>query len=172
VFLLFLAILFPINFWALLFFLQELPAYLLRLSLWDIIGILSYGLTLALIDSLIILGITLLIGFFIPRRIVRGHEISSATSVAYSIIVWVIPIHFRNFFIEKLPVLQSGWVIWLWTGLVILLCTIFIYIFLNNEVLEDRLTAFLERLSVLSTVYLIMNGLGLLITAARNAGLG
>lgn len=166
--LLFFAIVFPVNFWALLVFLQELPAYILRLNVWDITGILAYILTIALADSLILFMLVAVILFFLPAFLRRLHYAAAGTSIAYLTVLWLILIQYQEKIGVRLPIIQQRWFIWVWLAGLLACVSVVLYLLNHFEKLEQFLRSFLDRLSLLSTVYLFLNLAGLLVVIGRN----
>ncbi|MCZ7553975.1 MAG: hypothetical protein M5U05_15565 [Anaerolineales bacterium] len=166
--LLFLAISLPINFWALVVFLQELPAYVLRMSAWEILSVLAYILTLALVDSLILLAICVILLLFMPTSLLKGRYTAAGTMSAYLIILWLIPIQYQESIAARFHVVEQSWFVWLWLALLFASFALFAIILVRSEKFERMIRAYLERVSLLASVYLFFNFAGLLIVIARN----
>jgi len=167
-FLLLLAILFPINFWALVIFLQELPAYVLRMSAWEVLGVLAYLLTVALIDSLVLLAVSIILLFFMPASLLVGRYATAGTISAYLIILWLIPIQYQENFAARFIIVQQSWFGWFWLALLVISLVLCSAILTRSDKFERMMRAYLDRLSLLSSVYLFFNVTGLLIVVTRN----
>jgi len=172
--LLFLAILVPVNFWALVIFLQELPAYILRMNAWDITGILAYVLTIALLDSLILLFFVTVIMALLPVSFRKHHYTTAGTLIAYLTIFWLVLIQYQDTIGARLPIVQQRWFIWVWLAALLTGISAAAYLLSRSEKLDLWVRAFVDRLSLLSTVYLFLNLAGLLVVLGRNlsAGIG
>lgn len=172
--LLFLAILVPVNFWALVIFLQELPAYILRMNAWDITGILAYVLTIALADSLILLFFAMVIMLLLPVSFRKHHYTTAGTLIAYLTIFWLVLIQYQDTIGARLPIVQQRWFIWVWLAALLTGISAAAYLLSRSEKLDLWVRAFVDRLSLLSTVYLFLNLAGLLVVLGRNlsAGIG
>lgn len=172
--LLFLAILVPVNFWALVIFLQELPAYILRMNAWDITGILAYVLTIALADSLILLFFITVIMLLLPVSFRKHHYTTAGTLIAYLTIFWLVLIQYQDTIGARLPIVQQHWFIWVWLAALLTGISAAAYLLTRSEKLEQLVRAFVDRLSLLSTLYLFLNLAGLLVVLGRNlsAGIG
>jgi hypothetical protein len=166
----FLAIVFPINFWSVIFFLRELPSYLMRMRVWDILGVLAYTQVIALLDSLFLLAILLGATFLLPIPSIRKHFIVAGTAAAFIAILGVVPFHYKAELLQSFPALQQSWVIWGWAAFLVLLLVGAVYALLRSPRIENRLRNFLDRLAVLSSAYLVFSLLALLVVIVRNLG--
>lgn len=166
IYLFFLAVLFPINFWAWIGFLRELPSYLLRLPIWNIIGILAYLLTIALVESILLFSFILLLSLLFPP--VRTHFPGLPTIWAYLTILWVLPFHYADSIVGFLPFTGQTWFIGIWMFALPLSYLTAAILFQRNHRLDAVILGFLDRLSVLSAVYLVFNAAAVVIVFVRN----
>ena len=66
----FVAIAFPVHVWAIINILDFLPAWLLRLSTWELAGVISYPLVDALLESCILWVVLVALGFVAAQEMV------------------------------------------------------------------------------------------------------
>jgi len=167
----FLAILVPINFWSVIFFFRELPAYILRLTTWDILGIFSYTQFIALLDSLLLLLILLIPGLLFSPSLREARFVPIASTVGYLAVVWVIPFHYLDRLTEWSPLFLQPWVAWAWVSLFILVSGFTAWRIHASSRLRNGILSFIERVTPLSWIYLSSNMVSVLIILARNFGL-
>ncbi|HZQ07263.1 MAG TPA: hypothetical protein VFD70_11855, partial [Anaerolineae bacterium] len=74
----------PVFAWALLSYLDAFPGFILRMSIWDLLGSISYVLAIALIESIIFLIPILLLAILFPSRFLKNHFVSIG-----SLVVWI-----------------------------------------------------------------------------------
>lgn len=167
--LVFLVAVFPIHFWLMISYLHELPAYLLRLSINEMVGILAYNQLFALIESLVITGGVLLLAVFLPWQWIREQFVVAASLIILISALWMIPVHYS----EKLITLLAGNIILiipislLWSGLYF--ATIYVLIIMTRRKLGflKGVLAFVDRISVLSAIYLFVDLISLFIIGFR-----
>ena len=169
--LVFLAIIFPISFWSIIVFFREMPSYLMRMNAWDILGVLAYTLSITLLDSLLLIAILVFLAVLIPHRFFRDHFAAQGIIIGYLIILWAISYHYISS-AETLSILvkqsRLGWSIWLGSFFVIAIILNFQVI--RSSAFQQIIIRFVDRLSVLSTIYIVLNSISLIIVVMRNLG--
>ncbi len=157
---------FPIHVWTLLSGFFQLSAWTLRFSLWDLVGIFSYLLLGALLESLALAGLILALAFVLPagwlrqQFALRGSALGLLISIgsAASLSEWV----------------RFDWPLGgLEIGFVLAVIAVFAGSFWLLHRFERAARYFLatgERILVLSLVYLAMDIAGVLIVIVRNLG--
>ena len=78
--LIFVACAFPIHIWAIVLGLREVPAWLLRLNPGELIGMFSYVLVFALVESALVFVITVVLVWFLPDRLLASGEAEPITN--------------------------------------------------------------------------------------------
>jgi len=66
---LFLVCAFPIHVWAYINLFNDMPAMVLEMGVWRILGVTAYVLVFALLESLLVFGLILLVSFILPERL-------------------------------------------------------------------------------------------------------
>lgn len=164
-------ILFPLVFWALIVFSRELPSYLLRMSAWDIAGVLAYVLVVALLDSIILLFILVTIYWLIPARWQRLTFEAWGALLAMGIIVTIMVYHIRTFFTDKIPALSAAPYFWILPAIAVILVIALSYRTKYSGKIESMVGQIHERVDLISGLFLVMICTGLLIVLIRNLGL-
>lgn len=146
-----------VNTWATFSWLREVPSLIRRLNLWDLAGSLAYTYTFALAESLAIFTLFTLLALLIPGRWLRY------VSFALRALVIALVVMFGSLgLILRTPREALAWVL----GLAALLGLA--VILRRKPRLQHRLVDVLDRLTLLATLYLILDSVGLVIVLARN----
>ncbi|MEM7331068.1 MAG: hypothetical protein AAF490_03175 [Chloroflexota bacterium] len=161
----FLAFAFVSNAWALYDISQEFSAFVLRLSLGELLGVYSHSLMFALVDAMFAFMLFLIASFILPTAWVRERFVSIGTSIAFITGVWMIIFHLNNL-ASRRNVTSIG----LWLGSYILVL-IAVYIFIHrNEKFHQGIANFIERLALLAGIYIFLDIVGFLVIIIRNIG--
>jgi hypothetical protein len=157
---------FAVYTWSILMFLRELPAWLLYLSGWDIIGIFAYAQVFALLESATVLLGLLLLGAILPAQLLREKFVAQGSIAVFLTSGWAIASH-----IQVIPVWPSEG---FFLGAVSCLAPIGgVYVLIHRyERVEEALNSFAERLSVLLYVYVPVSFLSVVIIILRNLSRG
>jgi len=138
---------------------QDVPSWVLYLRNWEVIGMVAYTLSYALIETLIVFVIVLLVGMIVPKRWLVDRYIPLAS--LWLVELAIMAIVFQNHIIHYLPKrnLVIGYAMILAVSALIALRfpkvgTIFRWV--------------AEKLVVLSVLYIFFDVLGLLVVILRN----
>ncbi len=175
---LFLTCVFPLHFWALILVFRDISWISARTNAWDAIGVASYAMIFAFTESVLIFLVAALVGFIIPRgwqpdrRIAFLGLLVLITSlwgmISQLLFLWNVSlpaqaIQFLRSSGHPLRFLYAG-------GLVIVTPTVLlpVYLFVRSKKAVALMQNIMERLSLLATLYLVFDLLGLVIVIIRN----
>jgi hypothetical protein len=175
---LFLMAAFPTHVWTILLVLQDFSWIAERNNNWDALSVGAYGLVVAFLESLFVFAIALLISFLIPRKWSSKKRIAILSTLMMICGIWAIltqlyfllgysvPDSLLKFFISRSHPLRAVY------GVCALLVTptviIPIYgLFESEKALQATLNV-IERLSLLTTLYLLADLGSLIIVLIRN----
>lgn len=155
---------FPIFAWAILQSFRELPSWLLRLSLWDVIGVASYIQAFALVETMLAYVALLALLVILPARIVDGRHVLFAAVTVATASGAAVGIHYAD---ETLR--QWGWlgISAVSAGILALALSIFILAG-RSQTAEEAIIGLSERLALLSLLYVGIGVVGVLIIVVRN----
>ena len=156
---------FPIHVWSILNMLHELPAWLLRLSIWELIGVIAYVLSFALIESLIISTILIFIGVVVPKKLIGDRFLSLSSAMILLHSVWAMAIQYNYETIRLWGV--SQFLPWL-TIYLISSCATYLII-QRYQILNLKIRVIVGRIAVLSSLYILFDVFSVLIVIFRNA---
>ncbi len=158
----------------LIIFFWDVPSFLLRYNTTDIVSFAAYQFMFALFESITVTAFITLLGFILPAKFIRNtFQVSgSALAIAFAfnafffkdvivIVRWLV-----NTFSLPAPVAFQV-VFGLWTFSLLVL-PIGLVIASKNDMLERIINKFVEKLSVLVSLYVFLSVIGTLIVIARN----
>lgn len=157
-------IVFVIHIWSIYNLLVEVPAWILRLSMWELVGVVSYTLVFALVESLIILFVFVVFAAILPERFFRKKFVSISVIFIVLTAIWVIPIHLYENTIRSWGMLGT-------LGFVFLVLISFIagYVFvLRSNKFEESILSIAQRVTVLAVLYVLVDLAAFMILVTRN----
>jgi hypothetical protein len=158
------SIVFVINVWAIINILRAVPSWILSRTIWEMIGIISYPLAFALLESAVFLIGLVILAVILPGKLLRESFAAQGSLAGLLATLGMVLGHLygKDFGIwsvrgfSKYLLILVGIVIASW---------ILIY-FLKR--LRSVIESIAERLSPLSTVYLALDLLAVIIIIVRN----
>ena len=158
----YLACLFPIQIWAIYNLLREVPAWLHQMSVWDVIGVVSYPQVFVLIESVVICLPLVFLSTVLPARWFRDKFVALASGIIYLSVAWFILAHIndrtlRYWRLGQFPI-----------GLFVLSQMLFFFLIHYSRKLQSIIVSCVNRVAVLSIVYLMTGLISVLIIVIRN----
>lgn len=172
---LFMVVSVPVHMWAWLVFFYDLPAYMLRLSIWQVFGVLAYVLMFALFESIAATLILTLLVWLIPSRIsygkahrTDGYSLQGSVFLLVGILVAAF-IHLQRPLVTSL---NLGVIVYLVMVGFVLFTSLAILIGLSLAIIRqskvtERMLAIMDRLTILAVIYLILDGIAVCLTTLR-----
>ena len=160
----FVAAVFVIHVWAIYNVLRVVPAWMVRMSSWELVGTVAYTQVFALLESLIIAGLLVLAAAVLPGNLYRDKFLAVSVVVLFVFSVWAILAHYND------DVIQSGGLKLLIPVAVVFLATLLApYVLVQrSQKFEGMISAIVQRVSVLSFIYLFIDLFSVLVIVARN----
>jgi hypothetical protein len=175
---LFLVCAFPLHVWTFILAFRDFSWVSERTNSWDAVGVVSYGLLFALIESIVIFLVTVLLGFLISKKWSEERRITLMGTLMLIASLWAMAsyLYFMiqvtlsedtiTFLVNLAHPLRLIYAVCLaLVGITIALPTYFI---LRSEKFLQSLKGFFERLSLLTLFYLFFDFVGLVIVIIRN----
>ncbi len=160
----FMVCVFTIFMWSIINILREMPAWILRLKTWDLIGVIAYTQAFALVESLIVLLIMIFIGSVLPARLFRARFVALGSLVVLLTSAWVGIAHFAD---DAVRLWGKREFLLAFMGYLISIGIPYIFI-LRSERIERLLRSVVNRLYILSLAYVLGGVLGLIVVIIRN----
>jgi hypothetical protein len=149
-----------------------------RTNAWDAVGVASYGMLFALVESLLAFLVVVLLGLVTPRYWDDDRRIAFLSLLFLITAVWGMISQLLFIWNIQLPsqtmefLVRSGHPLrWLYGGsLAIVLATVLlpVYLFFGSSKFSLLVQDFTDRLSVLTIFYLLFDLAGLTIVIVRN----
>lgn len=178
---LFLVCVFPIHVWAIYRFIVELPELRTNSLIINYLSRGGYTLLYAFLESLVPFLFLILISFLLPSQWKESKRLSLLSAIYLSIALWAAVNQIYFISIKG----GAGWTTWLLgvlaeyaflrplavvvLGLLILssvlLPILWIY---KHKISEERIMSVVDRVIVLSSLYLALDGLGIIVIFLRN----
>lgn len=178
IFKLFLVCAFPIHIWSIFMFLRDFDWISERTNSWDAVGVGGYALLLALIESFIIFVFFLLLSFLIHRTWKPNTRLATMTILMFVVSFWaiftqvffllggILPESIFRFLVDSgHPYRYLYGPIW---AAVTISITVPVYFLLRSEKLVNGVLAVVERIVLLSGLYLFFDFIGIVIVIVRN----
>jgi len=150
--------------WALISYFYAVPGFVLRFSIWELIGTASYILSFALIESIVILLPFVLLAAILPARFFKNHFAALASSIILVSSAWVMVANYRDIDFSE----------WDWVQffpfLLLYLVSIALPIILifHFKRVEQIIQAIIRQVSVLGYAYVALACISVVIVIIRN----
>jgi hypothetical protein len=177
---LFLICAFPLHLWTIILALRDFSWVSERTNSWDAVGVLSYGLIFAFIESVAVFLVTILLGFLVSKKWDEKRRNVLMSSLVLITSSWAMASYL--FFMLKVPI--PGEAILFMAGLehplrflyalslvaVGISVVIPTYMVLRSPKFLQGVRGIFERLSLLTLFYLFFDLVGFVIVVIRNVG--
>ncbi len=140
--------------------------WLFHLNIWDIVGIFSYVMVFAWLESLVVLIVLILLSAILPAGFLRERFVAQSSLAVFLTSGWAIVAQYKAGIAEILPWTLKTFLL----GMILYLASIGVSCFLIRlfDPIGDLINSFVERLTVFLYVYLPMTLLSMVIIILRN----
>lgn len=179
---LFLICAFPLHVWTIVLAFRDFSWVTERTNSWDAIGVVSYGLILAFIESIFVFLIAVFLGFFVSKKWDEDHRITLLGSLVLVASMWAMTVYLffmlnvtvpgeTILFVASLkhPLRFLYGVSLFFVGLSV---SSTVYLVIRSEKFSQGLKDFFGRLSLLTQFYLFFDIIAFAIVVIRNFGRG
>jgi len=175
---LFLMCAFPLHFWTLLLAFRDISWLTERSNLWDAIGVASYGLVFAFVESLMVFLIVALLGLLISTKWEEARRVALLSTLMLALSLWAM--YGQAYFIWNMSpsdlvlklMTQSGHPYRIIFGItlieVALTVAVSAFLVLRWDKFFHFMKEAIDRLSLLTSLYLALDFFGLVIVVIRN----
>ncbi|MBE9474304.1 MAG: hypothetical protein IMY85_05390, partial [Chloroflexi bacterium] len=73
------SIIFVVNVWAIINILRAIPSWILSRTIWEIVGIISYPLAFALLESIVFLLGLVILAVILPGKLLRDNFVAQGS---------------------------------------------------------------------------------------------
>jgi len=161
---LFAACAFFIHVWSIFNLLKEVPAWILRLNLWDLVAVIAYTQIYALVESLIVFLMLVFLSLALPLPRNETRFVAQISLVIVLTAAWVVLAHSEDEILSTWGIRQFlPWILMYSLSLIAAL-----FIVYRSRTLEKLLLTFVERITVLSFIYVFVDLLSVFVVIIRN----
>jgi len=164
--LVFAACVFPVHVWTIINVLREVPAWVLRLSAWQLVGVISYALLVALVESVLLFVGLVVLGTVLPRVVFGDGDgfVAQAVMIVLLTSAWAVVAHYNTDVIRLWGLRKFA----LW-GMIYLASLGAGYALVRTVgKVEQVLRAVVERVSILSYAYVVADLAAVVVVIVRN----
>jgi hypothetical protein len=136
---------------------------MLRVNGWDLIGIVAYSLVYGLLESVLVFGAVLFLAILLSVTGLRDKIVPIASGTVFISAIWFVILHYNEHWIgtrQVTPLLA-------WAGTYLVCLVGFYWLAYRSDRVEKLVNSFVERVAVLSILYITAGLLGLLIVIIR-----
>jgi hypothetical protein len=175
---LFLICAFPLHLWTLILAFRDISWVTERTNAWDAIGVVSYGLIFAFVESVVIFLIFALLGLLTPKQWESDRRISFLAFLVLITSVWGMISQLLFLWNVSLPSQAVEFLrrsnhplrIMYAVCLIVVTPTVLLpaYSFIRSKKAVTVMQNLIERLALLTSFYLFFDALGLIVIIIRN----
>jgi len=175
---LFLTCAFPLHFWAIILIFNDSTWIAKRSNAWDSVGVASYGLVFAFIESLLLFFAVALLGFLVSTKWKEDRRIALMSTLVAVTALWAMTAQLYFFLNVTFP---ESWLLFFAlvghplrflyeTAFILVLPTVAIptWLILKFEKPLNFAATGIEKITLLTSLYLFFDFIGLIILVARN----
>lgn len=155
---------FFVHLWTFYNIFNEVPAWVIRMNLWEVISVVSYVLVFALIDSLMLIGGLILLAALLPSNWFKDHFIAQGSISAFLIASFAAFFHLWG---DVLNIWSFKRLLF-WGGIVALTVTLVSFIVNQFPRISSAIQQVVERLAIVSAIYFIFDIISVIIVLTRN----
>jgi hypothetical protein len=163
---LFLMCLFPVNVWAIVIYLRRIDAIALLMSTANLLVVTAYVLGFALLESLAVFMALFLVSLIIPRRWLEARLVPVGAAVILMASISAALVHLYDAW-DITWVKFDQWTA-IWVSFSLIVVGLLVFFIVRYDKIKMVFQSGVDRLSVLSLVYLSADVLGLLVVLVRN----
>jgi hypothetical protein len=168
----------PLHIWTIILGFRDFDWVSARTNAWDAVGVVSYGLIFALIESTVIFIGAMLLGFFVSTKWEEKKRITLMSAMVIILSLW--SIFNQTYFLREMDpplwlgtfAFQTGRPVVALYALALFLVTLSFsipaYFILSSDKVVSVIQEGIDRLSLLMTLYLAFDAAALVIVLIRN----
>jgi hypothetical protein len=143
---------------------NEIPGWMMRLTISDLVGAVAYTQAFALIESVLVTTLLVVAALALPRGWLAERFVSHGSLIVVAGAVWMVALQFFYEYVRQWGAVH--FLLWAVPGLLSL--AIPYYLIRRHARLDGWVRNAIQRVAVLSFVYATLGLVSLLIVIARN----
>jgi hypothetical protein len=175
---LFMVCAFPLHLWSLLAAFRDFGWVAARTRVWDAVGLAAYAMAFALLETTAVFLLVLLLGFLVPAKWKIGQRVALMGTLFLVVAAWAILAQLISEFLSPVsawligPLAAAGHPLRTLWGAAFLLVTLTVLLpvlwILRAESSRKAILSAFDNLAILSSFYVILDVIGILVIIARN----
>lgn len=153
-----------VNVWAIINILRAIPSWILSRTIWEIVGIISYPLAFALLESIVFLLGLVILAVILPGKLLRDNFVAQGSLASLLATIGMILAHLYGNEFGIWSVRGFGKYILLLIGVILVSWILIYFIKRLNAIIET----IAKRLPPLSSVYIALDLLSIIVIVVRN----
>lgn len=150
------ACIFPIHSWHTIVFLYNIEKLVKKATIFQLFGVYSYILLIALLESLTLFGFIVLISIILPERLFRDRFVYLGASLAILLAGLAI-------LSSTLPFQNKSWIV----SIFIILIVVYSLYIIRRPKEKIQVSGLAERLTLISSIYLFLDFLSIVYITLR-----
>lgn len=152
-----------------------------RTNVWDAVGLLSYAMAFALLESIGVFLIVALLGILVPAGWGADKRLALLGILFLVVSLWVILGQLYSLYGYPLPEWAARFLVWtqhplrmLWGGvftLAVVSAVVPAVLILRREKVKGMIIETFDRISLLSSIYVLLDLVGIIVLTIRNLNL-
>ena len=175
---LFMVFVFPFHIWSFLMAFRDFDWVAKRTEIWDAIGLVSYALVFALVETMGFFVLMLLLGLLVPKSWQDEKRIALVGTLGMAIATWAILYEAYYLFDSPIPAILITLCAYishplrvLWAGatlVVVLSIGIPVFLIVRFDRAKKFTVEIFDRIILVSTIYLLFDIAGIIVILIRN----
>ncbi len=154
---------FLVHVWSIVNILVVLPSWALRLGLFELLGVTSYPLVFALLESILVWLFIILLSLVLPRKVLGNDFVTQAAIFIFFLAILSGLMHFSVELILNFRLYTLGLIL-----IIFIIASLLSYLAGRSMKYGIAIRNLLSRVNVLSGIYIFMDLVGLSIILFRN----
>ncbi|MBN2550450.1 MAG: hypothetical protein JXB15_14900 [Anaerolineales bacterium] len=154
---------FVIHLWSFVNLFEALPAWVLHMNIYELAGVIGYVLVFALLESLVVWGVLVLLAAMLPAGWLRTHFLAQGIGLMLVASLFSALVHYNYAWLIQHINLAP-----IWLAVFLALAVGVWYLAGRFTGIERMLRAILQRIEILSWIYIVFDLLGLVVIIVRN----
>ena len=154
----------PIHIWSLFNTFTEVPAWVIKMSLWDVLGAIAYTQVFALLETVLFALLLAVLFFVLPRFLVGGQVAPIGMMILIVATIWLIILQLNANWIDD----RNAPALAIWGISFAVLLGISMFFVRRSEKLQGLLQNVSDRIVVLAVFLLFIDFLSVSIVVIRN----
>lgn len=156
----------PIHIWSLVNAFREVPAWIFKMSLWEVSGVVAYTQSFALFESIVVVLLLALVLFLVPRFMVGEDIIPIGMMIVIPATVWIIILQLNADWIDE----RNSGALGIWFISLVAVIGVMIILVDRSRRLQVLSQQVLDRITVLAIFLLLIDLLSVVVVVVRNIG--